>query len=629
MKLRVLVVEDEPLDQRVLQKYLEKLGYTVAAVTSPGPAAVEAAEAQALDLALVRVQESRGTGDVQVAEELRDRFHLPVVLLSDHSGMAALDRVTKSGTMGVVVRPFLLEQLGTAIEIALTRHRLERRLDRQRSWFHSVLSGLGEGVIVTDAFGSVSFANRAAEAILGVEARELLEHPILELLRPAAGGEADAAGLPVELLRAGERFQERRFRVLVAGQPRILEMSSRPVEEPEPGRGGLVITLRDITERERQAEAMRLAAQMQAAASLASGIAHHFNNLLQVVMGHAELVANDSPLDGRAHRSAREITRAAEASAQLVTQLKRFSHEERTARELVNVRDLIAELTGLVHAVIPSNISVALPGALFRSAVHVQRQDVLSALLHLVDNARDAMPHGGTLTIGVARRGPANGGGRAQVELSVADTGPGLAPDVRSRVFESFVSTKASGTGLGLASVLRTAQLHDGTVEFDSVPGQGTTFRIVIPEAAAEPGEVVAELGPRITDRQELGGPETILVVEDEGTVRDLIGQALGDLGYAVRSVGLPTEALAILERTPEPVDLLITDLMMPEMNGLELARRAEAARPGLRVILVSAYSPLEAGATMGADESGRPRLDKPFRIDDLARLLRRELDRS
>ena len=377
----------------------------------------------------------------------------------------------------------------------------------------------------------------------------------------------------------------------------------------------------DVTEQRTAEEALRRSEETQrqgqkleAVGRLAGGIAHDFNNLLTAIRSYSELVLEDEGLAEQHRDDVREIQKASDRAAALVRQLLAFSRRQPMQASAVEldgvVRDMDAMLRRLIGAEFTLDLRAAAPGARVRG----DRAQLEQVVLNLVLNARDAMPEGGTIAVATALRdGPDDG---AWVELTVRDTGVGMDAATRARVFEPFFTTKApgAGTGLGLATVYGAVQQAGGEVEVESEPGAGTTFRVRLPRvaiAAPTPAPQPTVAPPR----GELPAPHgTVLLADDEGSLRHAAARLLHRAGYTVLEAEHGGHALALWREHRDRIGLLLTDMRMPVVGGVELAERLRAEQPTLPVIFMSAFSDeLDARAKRTVPDALR--VAKPFEV--------------
>ena len=370
--------------------------------------------------------------------------------------------------------------------------------------------------------------------------------------------------------------------------------------------------------------------KMEAVGRLAGGIAHDFNNLLTVISGNAYLALLTLPADHPSRKGIQTIDATAERAALLTRQLLAFSRKQVLAPTVLNLNEVMTGLRDILHRLIGASIELTVTGAPDLGMAKVDRGQVEQVLVNLVVNARDAMPQGGRITVDTMNvdldaafvRQDGAGTPGAHVMVAVSDTGTGMDEHTRAKIFEPFFTTKevGKGTGLGLATVLGIVQQSGGHIRMESEVGVGTTFRIYFPLVEdAESPTVVAAAPPR-------GGSETVLVVDDEMEVQALLQTALSRWGYTVLGATSPSEALRLAGRHPTPIDLLVTDMVMPEMSGAVLAERLSALHPDMATLFMSGYADYAAESI----PEGRARtgfLQKPFGPDTVARVVRNLLD--
>jgi signal transduction histidine kinase len=374
---------------------------------------------------------------------------------------------------------------------------------------------------------------------------------------------------------------------------------------------------------------LRQAQKMEMIGQLAGGVAHDFNNLLAVIFGHCEMLAMKLPQESPGRDSVDQIGRAAERAAALTRRLLAFSRQQVLEPQLLDLNLLVADMEKMLQRLIGENvrlITVLQPGL---NRVLADPSQIDQIIMNLAVNGRDAMPKGGRLTLQTrdleldAETQSGQRPGR-YVLLAVMDTGCGMTPKVQARIFEPFFTTKGvgQGTGLGLAMVSGIVQQNGGHIVVHSLPGIGTTFKIYLPavgELAKQPLQSRAPVKP-------VRSSETILLVEDEASVREITALLLVSLGYQVKEVSSGQEALRLAQGNREKIDLLMTDLLMPGMNGNELAEALRASDAGLKVLFLSGHSG-DMLALHGVVYTEVAFLQKPFTLDALSRKLREVLD--
>jgi PAS domain S-box-containing protein len=410
-----------------------------------------------------------------------------------------------------------------------------------------------------------------------------------------------------------------------------VQCESRQVVGEDGERTEVVGACSDVTERKLLEAQVRQAQRMEALGQLAAGVAHDFNNLLTIISGYSELVADALPAGSDARELVAQIRDAGDRGTALTRQLLAFSRQSILEPMIVDLGDVVRGNEQLLRRLIGESIRLSTrldPGA---GSVKVDPGQVSQVLMNLASNARDAMPAGGELTIRTeggevdaetAAKHPAVVPGR-YVVLAVGDTGSGMTPEVQARIFEPFFTTKGptDGTGLGLATVHGIVQQSGGFVEVESVPGEGTVFRLYFPAT----GEAAKRSRP-VADERPHGGRETILLVEDESAVRRLIQRVLEEKGYGVLAAGSGGDALHVAEGHQGTIHLVVSDVVMPGMGGSELVDRLRRSRPELRALFISGYTD-DAVLRQGILRDEVAFLQKPFTLPALAARVREVLD--
>lgn len=395
--------------------------------------------------------------------------------------------------------------------------------------------------------------------------------------------------------------------------------SQEPLDNPlEPERALEMATAEPV-------RTARAPLNLDALSVLAGGVAHHFNNLLCVILGYAEMLMDE--LTGRDEwmGQAREIYTAADKAATLAQQLLAFSRKQRGTLEVIDPNAMIQGLDSLIRPMVTEAVVLELD--LDPAVPHVlaNRMQLELCILNLVLNAKDAMPEGGVLTIRTgAQLGPTRDlTGNHYARITVSDTGRGIPSEIRERLFEPFFTTKdvGQGTGMGLSMVHGIVRQAGGDVKVHSVPDEGSTFTILLPETT---GQAVS--GQPAPTAVAAAGTESVLVVEDEERVRRLVVKTLSRQGYSVVAASNADEAQRLIAERGEGLQLLVTDVVLPGVNGLDLARFAKAQLPKLRVLYISGYG-LQDLARYGSLDKDITLLSKPFRPPELVGAVRRVLD--
>jgi nitrogen-specific signal transduction histidine kinase/ActR/RegA family two-component response regulator len=399
------------------------------------------------------------------------------------------------------------------------------------------------------------------------------------------------------------------------------------------------VVAKDITEQlaaaerlEQSGKQLRQSAKMEAVGRLAGGIAHDFNNLLTAIRGYTDLMLSQQSGAGRNEDDLQEIARAADRAAALTRQLLTFSRQQVIQPKLVDLNTVVEECRGMLARLVRADTELTLLATGEPAWVLADPVQIHQVIINLVVNAQDAMPNGGRLTLETGRLevGPGSTeplvalGTGPYVTLRVTDTGRGMNPEIQAHIFEPFFTTKppGSGTGLGLSTVYGIVEQSGGRIGFRSAPAEGTSFVVYLPEQPATAAPPDRTLQPRALP----AGCETVLVVEDEEAVRAMVRKILTTAGYQVLEARHGADGLLVSREYRSRIDLLLTDVVMPEMNGLRLAGVIRNERPDTQVMFMSGYTRDEVDRR-GLTEPGVVFIHKPFTVHELATAVRRVLD--
>ena len=514
----------------------------------------------------------------------------------------------------------------------IRRAAIELELRERESRYRAIFETAVDAIIVSDQHGIIQEFSRAAEAMTGYRAAELIGQNMRVLLPPAMRQEPER-NTARYLWTVRELEVCRRDGSVFPAHLSIAEWWAG-------GHRHFTGILRDLSAQHReQAERTKLEAQlhqaqkMEAIGNLTGGMAHDFNNMLGVIIGNIDLLrdlkGDDPDIDELAH----EALDAAFRGADLTRRLLAFARQQPLRPQHVDVNELVSGITRLLRRTIGEDIEISLDLAAELGPVVVDPAQLEASLTNLATNARDAMPEGGRLMIVTANRtldtdyaaqhAEVVAGG--YVMLEVSDTGCGMTPEVMHRIFEPFFTTKSrdKGTGLGLSMVFGFIKQSGGHIGVYSEPGIGTTFRLFLPHVAAD--VVIVEESASTPLVQ--GRGESVLVVEDNEALRRIVTRQLGELGYRVLAAGNAAAGLELLDR--QSIDLLLTDIVMPGgINGRELARRAGQRWPGIKIVFTSGFSEARLNGDAGSLAACTPLLSKPYRKEDLASAAREALDR-
>jgi PAS domain S-box-containing protein len=631
--LRALIVDDSQDDANLIARELERGGFTVLLER------VDTADAmrQALE---------RCEWDVVLSDYRMPRFSAPEALELLHSTGTDIPFIIISGTIGeesavaalkAGAHDFLgkdrLARLIPAIEREMgdcdqrrERRRAEEALRLSEARYRTLVDHAMFGIYTATSDGRFLTLNPSLIAMLGYSSAD-------ELLG------VGMASLFVDPDVGLEFFRQSHVQGYVAGTEALwkrkngdhvrVRLTARLRQGPASEPTVFEVIAEDVTEQHRLHEQLRQAQKMEAVGQLAGGIAHDFNNVLTAILGYSELLTDQIGPDKAIGRDLREIRIAAERAAALTQQLLAFSRKQVIAVTPIDLSAMVRNLEPMLRRLLPESVRIECRLADHLDLVMADATQLEHLLINLSVNARDAMPNGGTLTITTgnvrldrafvnAHQGAVEGGYAA---LAVIDTGSGMPADVQRRIFEPFFTTKdrGRGTGLGLAAVYGTVKQLGGYIGVESEVGRGTTFTSYLPRTEDAAERVVAPL------RSAPVGAETILLVEDESGVRSFVKAALQRFGYRVVEAESAEAALELLDGLDAPIDLLLTDVVLPGIDGHELSRRVASQVPDIRVLFMSGYA-TALRTEEGFQIRGVELLEKPFTAQTLLSRTRQTL---
>jgi PAS domain S-box-containing protein len=510
-------------------------------------------------------------------------------------------------------------------------YRIRRQLAEREELFRLISENAADMIALVDSKGQRLYNSPAYLRILGRSPSELKNAPPLEQVHPDDRPQLEEAAREAFRGGAGKRIEYRMRHK--DGTWRVLESTASPVRNAEGQVEKLVIVNRDITDRKKLEEQFRQAQKMEAVGRLSGGVAHDFNNLLGVIIGYGEILQEGLPAEHALRRSADEILAAGRRAAGLTRQLLAFSRQQVLEPRVLDLNHVVRDMESMLRRLIGEDVELTSKLEAKLGTTKADPGQLEQVIMNLAVNARDAMPEGGKLIIETAntemdelfvRRYPYPVQPGLYIRLTVSDTGSGMDPATRARIFEPFFTTKAKGqgTGLGLSMVYGVVKQSGGYIDVYSEPGLGTTFKIYLPRV----DEAIVPVKPETALSKTLRGTETVLLVEDEAALRTLTSSVLEACGYTVLEAKHGGEALDISQHHEGPIDLLLTDVVMPGISGRVLADQLVQLRPKIKVVYMSGYT----GQTVGAHgilDPGSLFLQKPFTRDALARKLREAMD--
>lgn len=598
MRKPILVIDDDETLLEALSRFLTAAGFTVVTAVDGREGLARLREHRPglilLDL-LMPVMDGTEFRRTQLADPIT--ADVPVICLTGQD--LPLGALQQLGLIGVLKKPFDFDLLLDAI--------------RFQTRYEALFEESFDGILVLTPDGRIVDANAAAADMLGYRVDELRRVSARDLY----ASPDDWDGLLARLV-AGHRVIDAPFQCR-RKDGRLIDCAGTSTRQ-QGFNGGMTIAtiLREVTTAKRLEAERRQTAKMEAVGRLAGGVAHDFNNLLTVIMGNAELLAEDMTADDPRRRSVDDIRDAASSSARLTKQLLAFSRQQVLQPITLDLTTAVESVVGLLHRVLGEDIEIQLDLAT-PCLAQLDRSQIEQVILNLAVNARDAMAGGGRLTLRTARveLGPSEVESRypmrpgSYVELTVSDTGRGIPAEALPRVFDPFfTTTEHGGTGLGLATVYGIVKQSGGFIFVTSEVGHGSTFTLYFPLAHAEDAVRASPADQKTSASRQPAVTATILLAEDSLPVRDMAARTLRRAGFEVLATTTPEEALDLAQHHAAPIDVMLSDIVMPRMSGPTLAQAVVTFRPGIRVVFMTGYAgvtdlpPLQAPATL---------LHKPF----------------
>jgi PAS domain S-box-containing protein len=643
---RLLLVEDEQTHAELVARAFEWHDNLVELAVAPtlSQARVYLEDSDLLPTLIIsdwRLPDGEG---LELLAWVQERYPLPVIIMTSHGNQRLAVEVMKAGALDYVVKseetlldmPHIVERALRTWDNMTERRRMETALRESEARYRTLVENAPEAIVVLDvALGRFIDANSNAAHLFAVSRETLLEHGLTDfspIFQPDERLSSEIAAAKIQQAINGEIPRYEWLYRNATGQEILCEISlvRLPSAERILIRGSII----DITERHRLEEQLRQALKMEAIGRLAGGVAHDFNNVLTVIISYSDLLMQIyRDKEEMVYRRARQIKQAGQQAAALTNQLLAFSRQQMLQPRLLNLNKIVTKISEMLRRLIGENIELRLHLNEQIGPIKADPGQLEQVILNLVVNARDAMPLGGTLTIKtealylneLESRNLMDGQPGHYILLTVADAGMGMDATTQAHIFEPFFTTKETGkgTGLGLATVHGIINQSGGFIQVKSSIGQGTTFCIYLPQA----DEVVPDPLPVVPATHLASGSETILLVEDEASVRELVQNVLRMYGYTV----LTASSEAVMQFTAkqlERVDLLLVDVVMPKFSGRELAYHLTNLRPSLHVLYMSGYTN-DVVVRHGILESGVFFLPKPFDPNILVTKVREALDAS
>ncbi len=631
--VRVLMLEDDENDAALVRRELGRISPPpvvqhvrgesdfVAALNGPAPQVI---------LSDHNIPGFGGWKALELAQ--RALPEVPFILVTGSLDEETAVAYLKGGASDYILKDRVV-RLGPAVLEALERARQREALRRHERLLRQIIDANPSLIFVKDWDGRFVLVNQATADIYGTTVESLIG-------KTDADFNSDAEEVAHflrddrQVISSGRPkfIGEERVTNPITKETRWFQTIKVPLRMPGQEATTMLGVATEITERKRLEEQLMQSQKMEAIGQLAGGVAHDFNNILTAIVGYTDLLTAEFDGNARQLEDLEEIRKAARRAAALTRQLLAFSRKQVLEPRVIDVNGVVMNLDKMLRSLISENIELKTELATELDAARADPNQLEQVIMNLAINARDAMPEGGTLTIetGNATLDQAYAAEHVSVipgeyvMLAVSDTGCGMDHDTQARIFEPFFTTKppGRGTGLGLSTVYGIVKQSGGNIWLYSEVGKGTTFKVYLPaiEAAPEPAGKPAAAEPSVR------GGGTVLVVEDDDQLRRLAHRALAAQGYLVLEADRGATALDLAKRHKGAIDLLLTDVVMPDTNGRKLADALRATRPGLRVLFMSGY-PDGAIGKHGILEHGVAYLAKPFTTEAITRKVREVLE--
>lgn len=624
----VLLIEDNRFHERMICKMLASAGNGQFQVNCAQQLAegVRELKAKAFDAVILDLSLPDSAG-LDTFSDLHAKFpHIPIIIWTAEEDVELAVQAVSHGAQDYIVKG----DISGSLLIRTLRYGMERKRAEQN--FRRLIDTAPVGIILADKAGHILDANEQILRMFGYERKELIGQTVEILIpedrRDIHGKHRDSYGSCPHARPMGIGME------LVArrkdGTEFPVEVGLGPLNTQEDT--VVSATIVDITARKKMEEQLRMSQRMEAIGRLAGGVAHDFNNLVTIILGCCDALSVELPGDHPASRKIEMLRKAGASAADLTRQLLAFGRKQILQPKVIEPKEIVDGVASMLGRLIGADIQLEVlvdPGI---GCINADPGQVEQILLNLAANARDAMPNGGRLTIHVTnaeldddyqkQHPPATPG--PYVVIGVTDTGCGMDRNTQAQIFDPFFTTKefGKGTGLGLATVYGIVKQSGGYIWVYSELGKGTVFKVYLPRVARDmPKSIHAD-----PDGAPQGGTETILLAEDSESLRDMAREYLESIGYTVIEAASGTEALQRSNELAGAIHLLLTDIVMPEMNGRELADQIVHMRPEIKILFTSGYTD-EAIVRHGVLEPGIAFIQKPYRPRALARKIREVLD--
>jgi two-component system cell cycle sensor histidine kinase/response regulator CckA len=586
---KILICEDENIVALDIKRHLERFGYEVTGVYESAEDAISACTASKPDIVLMDIQLSGTMDGLEASTIIFQKFNIPVIMLTAYADDITISRAKDGLPFGYILKPFEDRELKTAIEIALFRHEMDEKLRKSEARYRSLFEQAPTANFTADEKGTITDCNTTFLKMLAITEKEQVigQSIFVWFVNTETGNRlwqsflkhTNSVSQDWELKKAhGEKIY------VLATLSVLPQINDRAVE--------IQGYLLDNTERRDLENQLRQAQKMEAVGRLAGGIAHDFNNIITAIMGYANLLREDIQDNPDLKEEVDEILLATQRAVNLTRQLLSFSRKQAVEAKVVNVHEILKDLEKMIQRLVNENIKVTIALNAANPFISIDPGQLEQTIVNLVVNARDAIKGNGSIIIqtkSVICDTSCHQHGLKQgkwLQIIVRDTGCGISAEDLQHIFEPFFTTKDKdkGTGLGLSTVYAIINRSGGQIAVESTPGEGTTFYLYLPEVEA----IVTPKDEAPQNRVQKMRTGTIIIAEDDAYIRGLISRLLAKSGYRVLESADPEEAIRFASQ--EADFILLTDIVMPHMNGYELAARLGENKRDLRVLFMSGY---------------------------------------
>lgn len=634
----ILIVEDEAIVALDIRKSLESLGYHITGIASTGEEALTLARETRPDLVIMDIVLPGKMDGIETAKQIHAETDSPIIYLTAHSDRATVERATETMQYGYLVKPITTNELYSAIETTLQRRKLELKVRDSEEKYRITLNSIMDAVVTTDGHGKIIRMNPAAEKLTGWNMNDAMGVDIVQVINIFDAETKEPVDHPgSRILREGSSIQFERHMIVRSRDnvERRISCKGTPLRHTDDETSGAVLVLQDITEKFRLENELRQAQKMESIGRLAGGVAHDFNNILTTIIGYADLGLKELDEENPMYEMMKEISSAGKRGSSITQQLLSISRKQVLSLQPLPVNDVLTGMEKMLRRLIGEDVELVIRIDPLNTHIRADHSQVIQVLMNLCINARDAMPEGGVLIIetntmliddSYAQHHPFIKPGQYAV-LSVSDNGTGMDEETQNHIFEPFFTTKEKnkGTGLGLSTVYGIVKQHNGNILVYSEPGKGTTFRIflpAIPEKLTDEGQVPKELQEKLTFKG------SILVVEDNNELRKLATSILKRYGFTVMEAGEVKKAIDIAKNEKGAIDLLLTDVVMPKMNGRELFNKINKWQPAMEVLYMSGYTD-DIISHHGILQEGVHFIQKPFTVQELIQKIQQVMEKQ